>query len=185
MDTNEPLHESRHEESEPLHEAWLSLHDAAAALGISPRAVQLRAERGKLARDRRDGRVVFCVPLPKPLHAENESVHEAQTPAEAMASVSYVAHLESEVAFLRAQVEAHQTNEGELRRLMLADKRELSELREQVKMLAAPTVEEGAQAAQEPRTGVVEADMGNPPPEQPRDGQSATGLTRKWWQFWR
>jgi hypothetical protein len=70
MDTNEPLHEPRHEESEPLHEAWLSLNDPATALGISPRAVQLRAERGKLARDRHNGRVVCRVTIPTSRHSK-------------------------------------------------------------------------------------------------------------------
>jgi hypothetical protein len=85
-----------------------------------------------------------------------------------------------------AQRQARDQADNEFRRLLLRQDAEIARLQQENRLLlAAPLVEEPIQAAQEPRTAQVETETGNPPPEQPRDGQSATGLTRKWWQFWR
>jgi hypothetical protein len=66
-----------------------------------------------------------------------------------------VARLQGEVEWLRGQIEQHNVSESELRRLMMADKAELSELRQRLALPAAPDVD---QAKTQPRS---------------------------WWQFWK
>ena len=197
------MREDLHEENEVLHEVWLPLREASEALGISPRAVQLRAQGGKIKRERREGRVLFAVPVHEAVHEavheESAALHaesEAERVADTRPSDALIARLEAAMEInllLRQELEerkqemreqrlVHQeqiarrdTAESELRRLMLADKHELNTLREQVKLLAAP-VEDTPQPPQEARTAPEAAggDILTPMPE-----------TRRWWEFWK
>ena len=184
----------QHEENEVLHEAWLPLHEASEALGISPRAVQLRAEKGKIRRERRAGRVLFAVPVREAvheavheesaaLHAENEAVHEADTrPSDAL-----VARLESEVEFLRARLEAADVEKAEMRRLLMVSEQNVGALQERVqKLLAAP----GGSSVLPPNENSRQADgslddTANQPQEPPEATQTgAESQQRGFWQRW-
>jgi hypothetical protein len=84
-----------------------------------------------------------------------------------------IEQLQGEVLFLRGRVEEHEAEirrrdqaEGELRRLMLADRQELQQLRAQLAIAAAPT-EETSQAGD-----VVTTDQASAPKPP----------VRTWWQ---
>jgi hypothetical protein len=130
---------------------WISVREAAAKLGVSERAVQIRAKRGSL-RSRRDGGR-WEVSLDgrggrESVSAnanENEPKNEGGAKAESESGAALLDQLRGEVEFLREQARAHTAEimrrdqaEGELRRLMLSDRQEIAQLRQQLAITAAP-----------------------------------------------
>ena len=127
-------------ENEAKSEVWISAQEASRLLGISERAVQLRAQKGTLP-SRRDGGRWYVRLETNTSSAKRFAESEAKTePIEATSAkqneageTRLVSHLLAEIAFLRAELtaqrEAADVEKSELRRLMMADKNELQELR--------------------------------------------------------
>ena len=103
----------------------------------------------------------------------NENAAPEATPPDAGPLVE---QLQSENAFLRAEVERHHQAESELRRLMLADKQELSELRQRLAIEARAAPPRDAVDAPRASDGKEEAAAGKAEQE---------GSRREWWQFWK
>jgi hypothetical protein len=210
------------EQDEQQGEHWLTVKEAAAHLGIGVRAVQQRIARGKVRHKREGDRLLVClesvtvVSLLPDEHSEHDEQTDANNEQDTNSVFANNEHfqrsqevfqtnkelfdqLRSENTFLRAELTAQRTaadvEKSELRRLMLADKRELSELRDQVKMLngervsptrlAAPPVESAIQDAQETRTAQVETNTVNPPLAAGMGAQGPQEPRRAWWRFWR
>lgn len=167
-------YEAIHEGSEVVPEAWVSIQEAARTLGISERAVHLRVKAGTLKRRQTGKRVQIAVPA-------SEAVHEAQAEnSEGFHEVSEVLQndlieqLRSEVTFLRSQIEATNIEKAELRRLMLADRQEIAELRQRLALVAAPEpTPEGPQSSEKD------------PPEREASGGPLESTRRPWWQVWK
>lgn len=163
---------------------WVSVREAAERLGIGERAVQLRAKNG-LIESRREGRQWFVrlpadaptsISLPDSIETDESSEtkrSERNRTSRTEANPALVEELKSEVAFLRALVETHTEEtarrdvaEAELRRLLLADRNELAQLRQRLALAAQEDTEGG----------------------ETKDGKSATpeaSAGRRWWQVWK
>ena len=85
---------------------------------------------------------------------EREQVHNGNENGNAL-----LEQLQSEVQFLRARLEAADVEKSELRRLMLSDKNELSELRQKLALNAAP--EQTQESTSAPHSAKAEAAAGS------------------------
>jgi excisionase family DNA binding protein len=145
--------------TEPGTETW-SIKQAAQSLGIGERAVLKRIDEGKL-RAYREGRE-WRLYLPLAATSEpnrtarrtepNESTERTEPPDlknQPHPLEDVVRRQDEEIAFLRSRLEAADVEKSELRRLMLMAEQRAYGLQEQVKLLAAPPVEEPVQDAQE------------------------------------
>lgn len=160
---------TKDEQTANLREPWRTVREAAAQLGVSVRAVQMRVQRGTLA-SRRDGKTLYVRLDP------NEPIREqfaknGESPSRPAPDL--VEQLRSEIAFLRERVQQHETAEGELRRLMLTDRQELLDLRQRLAITAAP------QDAQE---GAGEAETGAEGKRTAAERSRAE--KRPWWRWW-
>jgi hypothetical protein len=142
-------------------EKWISPHEAAEQLGISIRAVQIRAQRGTLPSKREDRKLYVCLDALEETSSRKadesfrETAKDSETP-DATPFTSLVEHQAEEIAFLRARIEEHEAEirrrdvaESELRRLMLADKNELQALRQSAALMIAPSAEDKEEKAAE------------------------------------
>ena len=144
-------------------ETFGTVKQAAAAYGLSERVLLNRLQTGQIV-GRKEGKT-WRVSLPAPTTSENSvptdsepSPHNADYSEQKAADSESVrnqyelmiSHQAEEILFLRRQVETHQTNEAELRRLMLHDKAELQELRRKVSLLAVPPIDITPETVQEP-----------------------------------
>jgi hypothetical protein len=173
--------------SEP--EQWLTISEAAKALGKPERTVRRWVTRlpPEALRDRpnvaRRVRLSALIEMRDGHTAtDDRSMADTGRPEES----ALVRALQEEIAFLRKQVEAGNTAQGELRRLMLADRQELQELRQRVALLLPP--------APSPETPDELTAPGSPEPvsgtEEARGVQidtprSETTKRRAWWQIWK
>ena len=167
---------------------WCSVAEAAAALGLQPRAVQKRVQGDRL-RSRHDGRRLL-VWIEEAGTGEGEQSNqqdanrtrptpEVREPDASNDGGPLVEQLRSEVTFLRNQLDARTSAEAEFRRLLLysqererADRREIEGLRaitastpEAVDILEEITVPE--QIRQDQKLG---------------DMVAATSAIRAWWK---
>ena len=166
-----------------------NVKEAAAAYGLSERGVINRLSLGTLE-GHKEGKH-WCVRLPDtpnisgeaaptaaPLPQSNNVVPQAaaaEQPSAAALRQSLEARIEAqdtEIVWLRAEVERRDTAESELRRLMLADRAELQAARQQI---AAWSAHE-AQTAPESVSVVNESGDPKAIPET---------VKRAWWQWWR
>ena len=171
-------------------ETWIAPQEAAAQLGISVRAVQIRAQRGTLLSRRQNRKLYVCLTHADAAGTRNdgetlrETTQQGETPGETGVQL-LLTHQSEEIAFLRGRIEAHEEErrrrdiaEGEIRRLMLADKTELQTLRQKVALLIAPMETTGAASEEVPEPTPDPAELtartGEAAPEPPR---------RAWWVF--
>lgn len=163
---------------------WIPAGEAAARLGVSVRTVQKRASKGEIPSRLEDGRrLIVCLPLREPDATPGESFAnvrdsgpEVREP-DANRLLDTIARQDSEIQFLRAEVERGRQGESELRRLMLADKSELSELRQRLAILPAAPVSDAVDAPEQ-SDGKSQANA------KPDAGNAAQGQTRHWWKWW-
>lgn len=166
---------------EQTNERWLPIREASERLNLSERVLQKRAQRGEIASRKVKNRWEVLVCGTDPAEAPNErtpehdsrtnerkrtNVRESNERGEPSPDTVLVAQLRSEVLFLRAELERRNEAESELRRLMLTDKQELLELRQQVAIGAAPQSETGEPLAND-KQGAHKPTSGG------------------WWQFWK
>jgi hypothetical protein len=93
-----------------------------------------------------------------------------------------VKELLADIQFLRLQLQQRDVAESELRRLMLADKHELTELWQKVALLAAPDV---AESKPDPPQGALQ---NLTEPDRSRPHLAETGREpprRRWWEVWK
>jgi phage terminase Nu1 subunit (DNA packaging protein) len=148
-----------------LREQWVTTEAAASLLSVSIRTVQKRVREGKLLSRQEGRRLLVCV------HVREQDANLRESPSEVRESPTddpLLEQMRSEIQFLRAELEKRNTAEGELRRLMLTDRRELSELREQVRLLHA--------APSEP----MQETTGSPETTQAAEGHAQD--VRPWWK---
>ena len=139
---------------------WLSAAEAALALNTSVRTVQKRAARGEyVSRTEGNRRLLVYVALPE----QDANVRESKPVFREPDANALLDQLRSENAFLRseltAQREAADVQKSELRRLMLSDKNELSELRQKLALTAAP--EQTQEGTSVPHSAKAEAAAGS------------------------
>jgi excisionase family DNA binding protein len=152
---------------------WLPVPDAAKRLGISERTVQRRVREGKLKAQEEGRRLLVGVNVSR---QSPENVHSdaTMTPNDATlqeGTERFIKQLEAENAFLKSELEKRNTAESELRRLMLADKNELQELRQKVALLL-PSAPNAAQSH----------DVNRRSEEQPEGGKDSLTPKRGFWQ---
>ena len=154
---------------EQTNELWLPIREASERLNVSERVLQKRALRGEIASRKVKNRWEVLVCGTDPAESPNEhsrtnerkrtNVRESNERGEPSSDAALVAQLQSEVLFLRAELERRNEAESELRRLMLTDKQELLELRQRVALVEAPRAEatdntrETPEGAQKPTSG--------------------------------
>lgn len=210
-------------------EQWISVREAAEKLHIGIRGVQQRIARGKIRHKKEGERLLVCLeraPLADSPQGEqdeqrertganNEQLREQDANN---ANTALFAQLRSENAFLRSELtatrEAATIAQAEMRRLLLADRQEIAQLRQQLALDVAPdpvqeapadtadasTVEPAAFSAvvqATPQTDTQEAIRDTEPdvsagteqqrelkPEGVQKETEAAGA-RKWWEFWK
>ena len=136
---------------------WLSVADAAKHFGVSLRTMQRKVSAKTLTTKNEEGRVLVDVgatrqdateaaPVTTKRHVD-ATRHDTVVPADA----ALLAHQAQEIEYLRAELtaqrEANDKAQSELRRLMVADKSELSELRQRLTIVAAAVGSESADSA--------------------------------------
>ena len=165
-----------------------SLREAAGVLGISPHALRMRIKRGSIeAYKDTDGRWYVLLPdgdrepSREPSHGYERGDDRGTSRGEAYEH-SRIARLESEVAFLRAELEARRESERELRILLAEQGRTLAEIARSMPVLPVGTPERPPDSPESPQST----------PEWPPEPQGVTQMyripepaKRPWWQFWR
>ena len=176
-------------------ETWISPQEAAVQLGISVRAVQIRAQRGTLLSRRQNRKLYVCLTHADAADTRNdgetfgatfrETAKQGETPGETGVQL-LLTHQSEEIAFLRGRIEAHEEErrrrdiaEGEMRRLMLADKTELQTLRQKVALLIAPIETTGAASEEVPEPTLDPTEL------TARPGQAAKEPSGRPWWAWR
>jgi hypothetical protein len=142
-----------------MSEEWVSVAEAARRLSISPRAVRKRCAMGNQRFRKRGNRLEVqwepngnreepewepTEPFAEPAGTETGTRGTDGEPKLEPEEPALVAQLRSEVAFLRSQLAQRDVAEAELRRLMLADKQELHELRQRLALPPALAPEEAS-----------------------------------------
>ena len=168
--------------SEP-DEAAVTVRQASVLLGISERAVLKRIQQGTLRARKSDRQWEVwltssselgsepSVLSSEPMTGSAEPVQVDQTPL--------LDQLQSEVQFLRTEIERRNQAEGELRRLMLTDRQEIARLRDQLAITAAPTdVPEAFVDAPGEHDGFQSG------PAEDRAQNSAEKRKARWWHLW-
>jgi excisionase family DNA binding protein len=173
-----------------LREQWVGTEEAARLLCVSVRTVQKRVREGKLTAKQDGRRLLVCVTL-REIDAnlrEPDLLHTSAQGTDAL-----IVQQQSEIQFLRAELDRrateiarHQQSELNLQQLMAMDRRELSELREKVRLLSPAPPEptpEATSATQETESRPVglsegENNSANIVSIEPRPA-------RRWWQLWR
>ena len=167
---------------------WCSVAEAAAALGLQPRAVQKRVQGDRL-RSRHDGRrLLVWIEEAGTGEGEQSNQQDANrtrpTPEVREQDASndggpLVEQLRSEVTFLRNQLDARTSAEAEFRRLLLysqererADRREIEGLRERLAITA--TSEEVPEPTADPAELTARHDQATKEPS-----------GRSWWAWWK
>jgi len=156
--------------SEP-NDAAVTVQQASVLLGISERAVLKRIQQGTLRARKADRQWEVWLSSSSALGSEpsvmsSEPITESAEPVR-VDQTPLLEQLQSEVQFLRARIEAADVEKSELRRLMLADKNELSELRQKLALTAAP--EQTQEGTSVPHSAKAEAAAGSV----------------SWWEFWK
>jgi len=134
---------------------WVTMEEAAKRLGVSERTIRTRAQQGKIERKKDGVRVLVRVEV-LPETSGEFPANSGSLPEALEAELrTQIADLKADKERLHQTVERHQQAEGEMRRLMLADKAELVELRQ--RLAIAP----------------------------PEDKKPEPEIRRPWWQWWR
>jgi hypothetical protein len=144
---------------------WLPLPDAATELGISVEAARMRVKRGTLQGEKRSGKVyIYLNTDPTPTERDrttDPTATEQQQPSDQPPppdQTALVEQLQSEVTFLRAELESRREADREQRII-------ISQLAGRVEALQAGQL----------RTGSTE-------PNDQHEVEETTG--RPWWKFW-
>ena len=133
-----------------VREEWIPIREAAAVLGISPRAVQLQAKSGKIASRKSGNRLLVNLATeqapvisPAPFREERESNHESNESNESIRELrddsQLVEQLRGEVDYLRGELtaarEGRDKSEGEWRLILAAKEQTEQDLRRQLAAL--------------------------------------------------
>jgi len=160
-------------------DAAVTVQQASVLLHISERAVLKRIQQGTLRARKIDRQwQVWLTSGSEPSVLSSEPITDGAEPVR-NDQTPLLDQLQGEVQFLRARLEAADVEKSELRRLMLADKNELSELRQRLALPAAPT------DVPEATTDTLGAQSGYQPGPADEDGQnSAQQRKSRWWHLW-
>ena len=166
--------------------SWVFIREASALLGISERAVQMQAKSGKLLSRKSGGR--WQVQILTQNEAQNETNESASRSEneetkqfrenETKNESALIEQMQSEIVFLRSELERRNEDvrrrdiaDGEMRRLMLADRQEIAELRQRLALVAAPeTLPESTQSRENAPA----------PREETRQHEPRRGLFQRW-----
>ena len=177
---------------------WMSIPDAALLLGISERAVFKRCRSGTLTRrSAPGGRVEVGVTTAKPVQEPSAEVpaqdrNSSGTEQDPGSQVvqnglqALVDHQGEEIRFLRSRLEASDVEKSELRRLMMADKNELQELRRKVSLLTSAPAESTVQSSDVAHTDTLPEEAGIHTSETLEAAQVVDQIRpRRWWEVWK
>ena len=121
-------------------EQWVTVRDAAAALGVSERTIYKRVKRGELERETRHGRAYILIECEVP-NGSDSSEHESERVQNVIRELELrLKHAERERDVLRSELDLNGSERSELRHQLsdsLSSVRALTEQNERLTVLLA------------------------------------------------